>query len=371
MRIAVRQGGVLSYLAGDHLGSTSLTLDASGNKNGEMKYYPYGETRLGYPIGSVPTDRRFTGQRQEDAAALGSLYDYGARAYSPYLNRWLSPDTIVPDPANPQSLNRFSYTRNNPLKYTDPSGHVPCDGEKSSEVRCTQATQQEEINADGASLIEQACSAPGMHCNPSLGETLAFGVVGFTAMGLGPALIAKGVGVLCSIGARCFTGVAGGATSFAGSVGSQLMLTGKVDWLDALLAGITGFGAGYVMPGTPAQAAFVYGTAGAAQSAASDVLHGKNVSLGPMLLNAGIGGLLGYRFGALPEPSRPLLQASVSEIWNAAHGSTEAAASLAFKAAKNAWRYVPPTFTLLNLGRSTVSSLISNGLPSLLVNSSP
>jgi hypothetical protein len=35
------------------------------------------------------------------------------------------PDTIVPDPANPQDWNRYSYARNNPLKYTDPTGHRP------------------------------------------------------------------------------------------------------------------------------------------------------------------------------------------------------------------------------------------------------
>ena len=53
----------------------------------------------------------------------------GARWYDPALGRWLSPDTIVPDFANPQSLNRFSYVRNNPLKFVDPSGHreIECD----------------------------------------------------------------------------------------------------------------------------------------------------------------------------------------------------------------------------------------------------
>jgi hypothetical protein len=44
--------------------------------------------------------------------------------YSPALGRFLSPDTIVPAPGDPQSLNRYAYTLNNPLKYTDPTGHM-------------------------------------------------------------------------------------------------------------------------------------------------------------------------------------------------------------------------------------------------------
>jgi RHS repeat-associated protein len=66
------------------------------------------------------TDKLFTGQRQ--IAELG-IYHYQARFYSPKLGRFLSADTIVPSYANPQSLNRFSYVINNPLKYTDPTGH--------------------------------------------------------------------------------------------------------------------------------------------------------------------------------------------------------------------------------------------------------
>jgi hypothetical protein len=49
---------------------------------------------------------------------------YNARYYSPYLNRWLQPDSIVPEPGNPQALNRYSYVYNSPLNYTDPSGHA-------------------------------------------------------------------------------------------------------------------------------------------------------------------------------------------------------------------------------------------------------
>jgi hypothetical protein len=51
------------------------------------------------------------------------LLAYGVRWYGPALGRFISPDTIVPDYANPQSLNRYSYVYNNPLKYVDPTGH--------------------------------------------------------------------------------------------------------------------------------------------------------------------------------------------------------------------------------------------------------
>ncbi|MCL4458916.1 MAG: RHS repeat-associated core domain-containing protein, partial [Chloroflexi bacterium] len=58
---------------------------------------------------------------------LSSFYWYGSRAYDPSLGRFLSADTIVPDYKNPQSLNRYSYGYNNPVKYSDPTGHYPWD----------------------------------------------------------------------------------------------------------------------------------------------------------------------------------------------------------------------------------------------------
>ncbi|MFZ5915972.1 MAG: RHS repeat-associated core domain-containing protein [Chloroflexota bacterium] len=83
-------------------------------------YYPYGETR--YTAGELPTDFHFTGQRNESTIGL---YDYHARFYDPALGRFLSADTLVPDPANPQSLNRYSYVYNRPLVFTDSDGHLP------------------------------------------------------------------------------------------------------------------------------------------------------------------------------------------------------------------------------------------------------
>ena len=84
----------------------------------ELRYKAWGETR--YTWGTTPTTYRYTGQRQEEG--LG-LYHMGARFYDPALSRWLSADTLIPDPANPQSFNRYSYVNNRPLVAIDPTGH--------------------------------------------------------------------------------------------------------------------------------------------------------------------------------------------------------------------------------------------------------
>ncbi len=48
----------------------------------------------------------------------------GSRYLDPALARWIQPDSIVPDPTNPQMLNRYSYVGNTPIVYTDPTGHI-------------------------------------------------------------------------------------------------------------------------------------------------------------------------------------------------------------------------------------------------------
>jgi RHS repeat-associated protein len=119
---AMRMNGTLYYMLKDHLGSASVLTDASGNVLGENRYYAFGETRLS--TGTILTDKLFTGQRA--MTDLG-IYHYQSRFYSPKLGRFLSADTIVPNPANPQDYNRYAYVRNNPVRYIDPSGHVCSD----------------------------------------------------------------------------------------------------------------------------------------------------------------------------------------------------------------------------------------------------
>jgi len=113
--IAQRTAGTLKYIHQDSLGSTSVTSSAQGGSAESIRYLPYGLTRSG----SVTPDKKFTGQRLDSTG----LYYYNARYYDPQIGRFISPDTIVQDYTNPQCLNRYTYCLNNPLKYTDPSGH--------------------------------------------------------------------------------------------------------------------------------------------------------------------------------------------------------------------------------------------------------
>ena len=124
-RIALRQRigaasapSVVYWLLTDHLGSTNVTLAENGERATELLYYPYGAVR--HNANNQVTDRRFTGQWREPASGL---YFYGARWYDSGIGRFIQADTIVPQPGNPQSLNRYSYAGNNALKYTDPSGY--------------------------------------------------------------------------------------------------------------------------------------------------------------------------------------------------------------------------------------------------------
>jgi RHS repeat-associated protein len=116
-RIAMRSNGTLSYLLGDHLGSTSLVTDAAGYNSIETRYKAWGEVR--YASGTTPTKYTYTGQYSY-TSDFGLMY-YGARWYDPSLGRFAQADTIIP--SGIQGYDRYAYANNSPLKYTDPSGH--------------------------------------------------------------------------------------------------------------------------------------------------------------------------------------------------------------------------------------------------------
>jgi RHS repeat-associated protein len=81
----------------------------------------------------ILSDSHFTGKERDTES--GNDY-FGARYYDSSMGRFMSPDWSAPAEAvpyadlhDPQSLNLYSYVKNNPLSKSDPDGHCDVDGE--------------------------------------------------------------------------------------------------------------------------------------------------------------------------------------------------------------------------------------------------
>jgi RHS repeat-associated protein len=237
---------------GDHLGSVTV-LAQGGSVAGATRYLPYGAIRL--ETGVWPTDRRFTGQRWEQG--LG-LYDYNARFYDPALGRFLQPDPIVPEPGNPQALNRYAYVYNNPLRYTDPSGHVPV------------ILVMMGIGAVSGALINY-----GVQVAANISQN-GLTVQAFTHVNL------------ASIGASALAGAVGGATFYGASA------------VFAAATGATGIGLGNMVLSGALSGAL----SGQVERATANVLEGRPVGEGlgkpeDILLEAALGGGMAFAGGVV------------------------------------------------------------------------
>ncbi|WP_240496441.1 RHS repeat-associated core domain-containing protein [Streptomyces torulosus] len=126
MRVATGSGSKLSWLMADSQASTQLAVDSATGTATRRKYFPFGAQRGSQALPSG-TDRGFVGKAEDADTGLSIL---GARMYDPVLGRFLSPDPIT-TPYTPQNLNAYSYSGNNPVASSDPSGLCPkdiCDG---------------------------------------------------------------------------------------------------------------------------------------------------------------------------------------------------------------------------------------------------
>lgn len=122
-RIATVDDNGIHFMHGNHLGSTDVIADEMGTIEEKITYEPYGKINSHDKYGSSDevSDFYFTGQRLDTESGL--MY-YNARYYDPSLGRFITPDTIVQAAmSNPQTMNRYSYTGNNPVNRIDPTGH--------------------------------------------------------------------------------------------------------------------------------------------------------------------------------------------------------------------------------------------------------
>jgi RHS repeat-associated protein len=116
----------VAYYHGDQIGSSRLTSNYWGYPSWSGTYTPFGQD---VNAQATTNHYKFTGKERDSETGL----DYfGARYYGSNMGRWMSPDwaanaTAVPyaDFGDPQSLNLYSYVRNNPLAKADADGHEP------------------------------------------------------------------------------------------------------------------------------------------------------------------------------------------------------------------------------------------------------
>ncbi|MYS80011.1 polymorphic toxin-type HINT domain-containing protein [Embleya scabrispora] len=121
----VRSGnGALVYMAADHHGTPSSTLDAATLTATRRQSKPFGEARGPQPTqanGQWPDDKGFLGKPM-DATGLTHV---GAREYDPSLGRFISVDPIM-DLTDAGQMHGYTYSNNNPLTFSDPSGMKYC-----------------------------------------------------------------------------------------------------------------------------------------------------------------------------------------------------------------------------------------------------
>jgi RHS repeat-associated protein len=113
--------GTWLYYTEDHLGSIRMVTNGAGQDICEKRYYPYGYEIVDFcqapAAGGAPL--KFAGMERD--ASSGIDYDH-ARYMASLGGRFLGVDTLGGYVEDPQTWNRYAYTRDNPLRYNDLNG---------------------------------------------------------------------------------------------------------------------------------------------------------------------------------------------------------------------------------------------------------
>jgi RHS repeat-associated protein len=127
----------VKYYVGDHLGSSNLVLDGTGDLVNREEYTPYGETSFG----SFARKRyRFSGKERDEESGLAN---FGARYYAAWVGRWLSCDPA----GRIDGDNLYRFTRGNPIRFADALGYAGND-KSDPAATLTEVAQTQQTQAD-------------------------------------------------------------------------------------------------------------------------------------------------------------------------------------------------------------------------------
>jgi RHS repeat-associated protein len=113
-RTTINQEFNIYYYHKDHLGSIRSVTDFSKNIIVASTYHPFGET----DVKEGSEHYLFNGKETDSTG----LYYYGARYYDSQVGRFITRDPLIGIFVNPQTLNRYTFCVNNPIKYIDLAG---------------------------------------------------------------------------------------------------------------------------------------------------------------------------------------------------------------------------------------------------------
>src|SRR5258708_21680459 len=111
-RVARRDlpAGTVSYYFSDRLNTASVVTDPTGTILDESDYYPWGgELQF---VNNLDNHYKFTGKERDTETGLDN---FGARYNSSSIGRFMTPDPLGGEKIDPQTLNKYSYVRNNPI----------------------------------------------------------------------------------------------------------------------------------------------------------------------------------------------------------------------------------------------------------------
>jgi len=120
----------------DWLGTRRLQVSFSGQVEPlRCSNFPFGDNQI--CVGPDATEHHFTGKERDTESGLDNFVK---RYFGSSLGRFMTPDPVgimKQKLIDPQQWNMYSYARNNPLRFTDPTGKYVCDSNK-YKTQCAQ-----------------------------------------------------------------------------------------------------------------------------------------------------------------------------------------------------------------------------------------
>jgi len=235
-----------------------------------------------------------------------------ARYYNPAVGRFLTADTVIPNPFGSQDWNRYAYVGNNPVVYVDPSGR--CRGLSGAAF-------------DACAAVVMATAAGVHKANeyrndiffPDANTTFADRLEAATVIGGGATLVSAvaaggialgGSGAVSTVSTSSAAALTGSGVAAAANVIGQAINkaeTGeRIDTGEVVVAGTIGYMAGALAPvgaTTYLGAAALGGLSTVGQYSLTELNRGNACNITPegVLYNAGLGIFFGGLAGPAPK----------------------------------------------------------------------